>query len=85
MLHTRTIQRTLLRVSAFTLTVFQDDNINTRTDALIGKCIYDVIPRITVPWVKGEVRAKLLARTNSILMSFREYNHQALQWNICEK
>ncbi|KAI3376378.1 hypothetical protein L3Q82_016860 [Scortum barcoo] len=50
-------------------------NINTYTDAVIGyigKCIDDVVPRITVrtfpnqkPWVNGEVRAKLKARTDA--------------------
>ncbi|KAI3376660.1 hypothetical protein L3Q82_016479 [Scortum barcoo] len=51
-------------------------NINTYTDdaviGYIGKCIDDVVPRITVrtfpnqkPWVNGEVRAKLKARTDA--------------------
>ncbi|KAI3362648.1 hypothetical protein L3Q82_001632 [Scortum barcoo] len=52
-----------------------DTDINTYTDAVIGyigKCIDDVVPRITVqtfpnqkPWVNGEVRAKLKARTDA--------------------
>ncbi|KAI3370378.1 hypothetical protein L3Q82_024466, partial [Scortum barcoo] len=56
--------------------VFKDTDINTYTDAVIGyigKCIDDVVPRITVrtfsqnqkPWVNGEVRAKLKARTDA--------------------
>ncbi|KAI3368019.1 hypothetical protein L3Q82_026845 [Scortum barcoo] len=55
--------------------VFKDTDINTYTDAVIGyigKCINDVVPRITVqtfpnqkPWVNGEVRAKLKARTGA--------------------
>ncbi|KAI3375634.1 hypothetical protein L3Q82_003953 [Scortum barcoo] len=50
-------------------------HVNTYTDAVIGyigKCIDDVVPRITVqtfpnqkPWVNGEVRAKLKARTDA--------------------
>ncbi|KAI3368571.1 hypothetical protein L3Q82_025395, partial [Scortum barcoo] len=52
--------------------VFKDTDINTYTDAVIGyigKCIDDIVPRITVqtfpnqkPWVNGEVRAKLKAQ-----------------------
>ncbi|KAI3377239.1 hypothetical protein L3Q82_009151 [Scortum barcoo] len=55
--------------------VFKDTDINTYTDAVIGyigKCIDDVVPRITVqtfpnqkPWVNGEVRAKLKAQTDA--------------------
>ncbi|KAI3359191.1 hypothetical protein L3Q82_002720 [Scortum barcoo] len=55
--------------------VFKDTDINTYTDVVIGyigKCIDDVVPRITVqtfpnqkPWVNGEVRAKLKARTDA--------------------
>ncbi|KAI3351335.1 hypothetical protein L3Q82_005879 [Scortum barcoo] len=50
-------------------------DINTYTDVVIGyigKCIDDVVPRITVqtfpnqkPWVNGEVCAKLKARTDA--------------------
>ena len=52
--------------------VFEEEDINTHTDAVIcyiSKCIDDVVPRITVrtfpnqkPWINGEVRAKLKAR-----------------------
>ncbi|KAI3376583.1 hypothetical protein L3Q82_016463, partial [Scortum barcoo] len=55
--------------------VFKDTDINTYTDAVIGyigKCIDDVVPRITVqtfpnqkPWVNGEVCAKLKAQTDA--------------------
>ena len=55
--------------------VFKDNNIDCYTDATtsyIGKCIDDVVPRITVrafpnqkPWVNGEVRAKLKARADA--------------------
>ncbi|XP_053290725.1 uncharacterized protein LOC128450974 isoform X2 [Pleuronectes platessa] len=53
--------------------VFQDDDINTYTDAVIcyiSKCIDDVVPRISVqtfpnqkPWINGDVHAKLKAGT----------------------
>ncbi|KAI3355778.1 hypothetical protein L3Q82_004216 [Scortum barcoo] len=55
--------------------VFKDTDINTYTDAVIGyigKCIDDIVPRITVqtfpnqkPWVNGEVCAKLKAWTDT--------------------
>ena len=53
--------------------MFEDNNINTNTDTVIcyiGKCIDDVVPKISVrtfpnqkPWINGEVRGKLKART----------------------
>jgi len=53
--------------------VFEDNNINTHTDTVIcyiGKCIDDVVLKISVrtfpnqkPWINGEVRGKLKART----------------------
>ncbi|XP_034446020.1 uncharacterized protein LOC117764401 isoform X1 [Hippoglossus hippoglossus] len=82
---TRTIQRwtdqsdSALR-DCFSITewcVFQDDNINTYTDAVIcyiSKCIDDVVPRITVrsfpnqkPWINGDIHAKLKARTDAYI------------------
>ncbi|KAI3362263.1 hypothetical protein L3Q82_012229, partial [Scortum barcoo] len=53
--------------------VFKDTDINTYTDAVISKCIDDVIQRITVrrhspirsPGLTEKVRAKLKARTDA--------------------
>ena len=75
---TRTIQRwsdqsdSALRDCFSTTTewdVFKDDNLNTNTDwviCYIGKCIDDVVPRITVrtfpnekPWVNGKFEPTL--------------------------
>ena len=62
--------------------MFEDDNINTHMDAVIGnvgKCIDDVVPKITVrtfpnqkPWINAEVRAKLKARTNAHRVGYLE-------------
>ena len=52
--------------------MFKDDNLNTHTDSVfcyIGKCIDDVVP----PWVNGEVRAKLKARTAAYNSGDLEY------------
>ncbi|KAI3376013.1 hypothetical protein L3Q82_016545, partial [Scortum barcoo] len=71
--------------------VFKDTEINTYTDAVIGyigKCIDDIVPRITVrtfpnqkPWVNGEICAKLKARTDAYNSGdLEEYRKSRSMW-----